>query len=124
METQSKFLNKQYLETRLWGIREIKRKEIKFEIEESDRAFSRTLYVNFFCLGLDNKWFKNHTLRISDHSLADSLHTQFIVKPNEYMTKKKKQQFITAIELAIRKAKSRNFRLEMRNISREAKNYE
>ena len=124
METQSKFLNKQYLETRLWETREIKRKEIKFEIEESDRAFSKTLYVNFFCLGLDNKWFKNHTLRISDHSFADCPHTQFIIEPNEYMTKKKKQQFMKAIELAIRKAKSRSFRLEMRNISRENKNDE
>jgi GTP-dependent phosphoenolpyruvate carboxykinase len=121
METQIKFLNKQYLETRLREIREIKRKEIKFEIEESDRAFSKTLYVNFFCLGIDNKWFKNHTLRISDHSFADCPHTQFIIEPNEYMTKKKKQQFIKSIELAIRKAKSRSFRLEMRNISRENK---
>lgn len=34
METQSKFLNKQYLETRLREIREIKRKEITFDIEE------------------------------------------------------------------------------------------
>lgn len=124
METQSKFLNKQYLETRLWEIREIKRKEIKFEIEESDRVFSKTLYVNFFCLGLDNRWFKNHTLRISDHSFVDCPHTQFIIEPNGYMTKKKKQQFIKSIELAIRKAKSRSFRLELRNISRENKNDE
>lgn len=118
METQSKFLNKQYLETRLREIREIKRKEITFEIEESDRAFSKSLYVNFYCLSYSGKCFKNHTLRISDHSFEDCPHTQFIIEPSAFLTKKKKQQFVRALETAVRKAKTRHFYKEMENISK------
>lgn len=118
METQSKFLNKQYLETRLWEIREIKRKEITFEIEESDRAFSKSLYVNLYCPSGSGKWFKNHTLRISDHSFEDCPHTQFIIEPSAFLTKKKKQQFVRALETAVRKAKTKHFYKEMENISR------
>ena len=117
METQSKFLNKQYLETRLREIREIKLKEITFDIEESDRAFSKSLYVNLYCPSGNGKWFKNHTLRISDHSFKDCLHTQFIIEPSAFLTKKKKQQFVRALETSVRKAKTKHFYKEMKNIS-------
>lgn len=124
METQSKFLNKQYLETRLREIREIKRKEITFEIEESDRAFSKSLYVNLYCPSGSGKWFKSHTLRISDHSFEDCPHTQFIIEPSAFLTKKKKQQFVRALETAVRKAKTKHFYKEMENISRGDENDE
>ena len=119
METQTKFLNKQYLETRIMEIKEIKRKEIDFKIEESDRAFSKTLYINFYCPSGNGKWFKNHTLRISDHSFEDCPHTQFIIEPNAFLTKKKKQQFVRALETAVRKAKTRHFYKEIESVSKK-----
>jgi hypothetical protein len=124
METQSKFLNKQYLETRLREIREIKRKEINFKIEESDRAFSKSLYVNFYCPSGNGKWFKNHTLRISDHPFENCPHTQFIIDPSAFLTKKKKQQFIRALERSVRNAKTKHFYKEMENILKEDENNE
>ena len=87
MEKQEKFLNKQYLETRVREVKEIRQGVVKFEITESDRLFSKTLYVNFYCFGEKGKWFKNHTLRVSDHNFEDCPHTQFIVEPTEDLTK-------------------------------------
>lgn len=118
METQNKFFNKQYIETRLREIKEIKRKDILFDIEESDRAFSRSLYVNFYCPSSDNKIFKGHTIRISDHLLdVDKCpHSQFIVDPTAIMTKKKKAQFIRTIENSIIKTKTKHFYKELKEI--------
>lgn len=117
METQSKFLNKKYLETRLREIREIRQKEMIFEIGESDRTFSRSLYVSFYCPISSGKFIKGHTLRISDH-IIDTPHTQFIIEPSACLTKKKKQQFARALETAVKKAKTKHFYKEMENISR------
>lgn len=117
METQSKFLNKQYLETRLREIKEIKRKEIFFDIEESNRVFSKSLYINFYSQSLGSKQFKNHTLRISDHIQEDCPHSQFIIEPNGFLTKKKKQQFMRAVETAVKKARIKHFYKELNKIS-------
>lgn len=119
METQSKFLNKQYLETRIGEFREIKKKEVFFKIEESNRVLSKSLYVCFYIQSSNGFCFKNSTLRISDHQLAECPHTQFIIEPNNTMTKKKKAQFMGAVEMAIRKAKTRNFYKELNKISKE-----
>jgi hypothetical protein len=48
METQAKLLNKDYLETRLRDLSVIRKKEFSFKIHESDRALSRTLYIEFW----------------------------------------------------------------------------
>lgn len=119
MEKQEKFLNKQYLETRVREVKEIRQKKMKFDITESDRLFSKTLYVNFYCFGENGKWFKEHTLRVSDHVLEDCYHSQFIVDPNENLTKKKKAQFLRVLELAVKKAQIRNFYKEIENVSKE-----
>jgi hypothetical protein len=117
MDIQAKVLNKQYLETRIREIKEIKRKEIIFDIEESDRVFSKTLYVNFYCQGEDSWWFKGHTLRISDHFQENCPHSQFIINPSEWFTKKKKVQFMKTLENAVKKAKTRCFYKELKKLS-------
>lgn len=122
MDRQTKFFNKQYLETRLRELRKIKKKEIFFNIEESDRAFSKSLYINFYIPSSNEKKFKSHTLRISDHALENCVHSQFIVEPNDYLTKKKKAQFTRILELAVKRAKIKQVYKELNKISREIEN--
>ena len=122
MDKQEKFFNKQYLETRLRDIKEIRKKEIKFTIEESDRTFSKTLYVNFYTVSDGNLSFKNHTLRISDHLLKNCPHTQFIINPNDFLTKDKKQQFLRLVENSIKKAQRRHLLKDLDRITKEIKN--
>jgi len=119
METESKFLNKQYLETRLREFKQIKRKEIDFSIEESDRAFSRSIYINFYLKSYNGFWYKDHTLRISDHIQKDCPYSQFIVDPNMTLTKKKKSQFVKAIETALIKAKTKSFHKKLAKVEKE-----
>lgn len=118
MDRQTKLLNKQYLETRLRELKEIRRKEITFDIEESDRAFSKSLYINFYIEGKDGKVYKTSTLRISDHLSSKCPHTQFIIEPNNYLEKKKKTQFMKAVELVVKKARIRFFCKEMEKITK------
>lgn len=124
METQVKFLNKQYLETRIMEIREIKRKEILFEIKESDRSFSKSLYIEFYCYGENEKWFKQKTLRISDHEIPNCPHTQFIIEPNSTLTKKKKQQFMKTLIGTIKRSKIRHFNILMTKVLGKGQNNE
>lgn len=124
METQIKFLNKQYLETRIKEFKEVKRNEVRFEIRESDRAFSRSLYIEFYCLGENGSWFKQKTVRISDHAIADCPHFQFIIEPNSILTKKKKQQFVKMLENAIKRSKKRQFKILLNKISTQGENDE
>lgn len=105
METQSKFLSIPYLETRLKEIQEIKRGEMKYKIERSDRANSNSLYITFSMLNRNFRWQKYETLRISDHEQKNCIFPQFIVAPNDIMTKKKKQKFIGAIKKSVARAK-------------------
>lgn len=109
METQSKFLSIPYLETRLKEIQEIKRGEMRYEIENSDRADSKSLYIMFFLLNGNLHWQKYATLRISDHKQGDCVFPQFIVEPTDIMTKKKKKRFLSAVKQSIATA-----RLKMR----------
>ena len=66
MDKQSKFLSKEYLETRLRDFSAIKKHELYFQIHESDRVLSKTLYIEFWAKDGD-KNFKQQTIRISDH---------------------------------------------------------
>lgn len=124
METQIKFLNKQYLETRIKELKEVKNGQIRFEIKESDRAFSRTLYIEFYCYGDTNWWFKQKTLRISDHSVPNCPHTQFVIEPNACLTKKKKQQFMKMLENTIKRSKRRHLGILLNKISTQGENDE
>lgn len=124
MDKQIKFLSKQYLETRISELKEVRRKEVKFYIKESDRAFSKTLYIEFFCSSGKDKWYKQKTIRISDHLLTDCPHIQFIIEPDNFLTKKKKQQFMKILENAVKKSKTRQFYKELDKISTQGENNE
>lgn len=124
MEKQIKLLNKQYLETKLREIKEIKRKEVFWDIEESDRAFSKSIYINFYIENTNGSKWKNHTLRISDHSLIDCPHSQFIIEPNDFLTKKKKSQFAKVLENAIKKAQTKHLFKSLEKISKGKKENE
>lgn len=115
MDTQAKFLNKEYLETRLRDLTPIRRKEFSFKIHESDRALSKTLYVEFWTKDGEN-YYKQQTIRISDHWQDDCPHIQFIVKPYEFLTKQKKQQFLRMIENTIKKGQRRNLYFKLKNL--------
>lgn len=105
METQIKLLNKAYVESQVRELKEIKKKELKFDVTESDRAFSRTLYVNFYWQGLDSKWLKGCSLRISNHSIPDCVHAEFIIDTDGFLSKKVKEKFKRALEQVVRNTK-------------------
>ena len=117
MDRQSKFLDKEYLETRLRDFSAIKKHELYFQIHESDRVLSKTLYIEFWVKD-SGKNFKQRTIRISDHSI-DCPHTQFIIDPYACLTKKKKQQFIRLVESAIKVSKKKNLYRKLENLQKE-----
>lgn len=121
METQQKLLNKQYLETRIRELKEIKTKELTFTIEESDRVFSNSLYVNFWRKGIGIEHFKVSTLRVSDHEQEDCPFIQFIVYPNNTLTKKKKAELMRLLEETIRKGKTKFIKHALNRLTSEKK---
>lgn len=118
MDTQAKFLNKDYLETRLRDLSVIRKKELSFQIHESDRALSRTLYIEFWKKEGEN-FYKQQTIRISDHLQNDCPHIQFIVKPYDFLTKKKKQQFLRTIENTIKASERKSLYRKLNQIGEE-----
>lgn len=111
MDYESKFLDKNYLATRLRDFKDIKNGNVTFDIYESDRAESASLYVRFFVNG-----FNRHTLRVSDHTCTTP-HTQFIVCQTDILSKKKKEQFVKLVESSIRKAKSKGIEKALQHIN-------
>lgn len=103
MQQQIKLLNKAYIETQLADIKEIKRKEVGYSIEESDRTFSKTLYVTFHWQTLQGFWFNGVTVRISDHLNKNNRQVQFIVEPNDALTKKVKERLRRTLQNAVKK---------------------
>lgn len=99
METQIKLFNKDYVESQVRQVKEVWHKQLRFDIEESDRAFSKTLYVNFYWCSVDNTWLKGCTLRISNHIVPNDIHKTFLVKPENFLDKKTKAKFMRALEL-------------------------
>lgn len=119
MEKQVKLFNKDYVESQVRQVKEVRHKQLRFDIEESDRAFSKSLYVNFYWCSVDKTWLKGCTLRISNHLLSNDIHTTFLVKPDNFLDKKTKQKFMRALELVAsnttKKAVRKNLdRLSMR----------
>ena len=105
MDKQSKFFNKEYLETRLRDFSAIKKHELYFQIHESDRVLSKTLYVEF--------WVKD-----GDQNCP---HTQFIIEPYACLTKKKKQQFVRLVESAIKLSKRKSLYHKLENLGQDKK---
>lgn len=113
MEKQSKLLDKNYLSTRLREIKEIKRGEIKFSIYESDRTFSKSIYINFYTLHSDGYWYKQGQMRISDHEQANCpLKNQIIIDPDACLEKNTKQKFMKSIERCVYGAKRKRLKGE------------
>jgi len=113
IETEDKFLNKEYVETRLRDFKDIKSKNITFEIKGSDRIDSLSLYVEFF---IDNM--KLNTLRISDHLCKTSPHLQFIIEPTKILAKKKKELFVRTVNHCLAIAKSKKMKYTFRKIEK------
>ena len=122
MDTQSKLLNKQYLETKIRELKEIRTKELEFTIEESDRVFSKSLYINFWCKGKGIEHFKISTLRVSDHEQENCPFIQFIVYPNNTLTKKKKAELMRLLQETIRKGKTNFVKKTINMLTREKEN--
>ena len=115
MELQSKLLDKEYITSRLQQIPEIKRKDVSFRFHDSDRPNSISLYIELWVDG-QSKQFKNNTIRISDHKI-DTPHTQFIINPNDELTKKKKSLFMRTLEKGVKMALERSFYKKLSNLS-------
>lgn len=117
MELQSKLLDKEYIKTRLQEIPEIKRKEVSVKFSNSDRPNSISLYIEFWVNGHNTEYgYKNKTIRVSDHRI-DTPHTQFIIDPNDELTKKKKSLFMRTLEKGVKMALERSFYKKLSNLS-------
>ena len=86
MDKQSRLLDIDYLTIRIQELKPIRRKELQFKIQNSNRIYSQSKYIIFY-----NNEYKAHTLRISDHQQPNCVHSEFIIKPTEDLTKRKKK---------------------------------
>lgn len=119
MDKQSKFFDKNYLTTRLRDFPAIKNKSVWFEIGDSNRAFSKTIYIYLYT----SKELKaEHAVRISDHPHEQAGQTQFLINPDEFLTKKKKQEFIRIVEHVIKRAKQNTTRYYLKKVSKTIDN--
>lgn len=119
-DTQMKLLNKDYLKTRIEEMPPVRRGEVSYTIEESDRMFSKTLYVSFWTPNPmeQGKWFKGKTLRLSDHLLEECVHDQLLVNPEKELTKKKKETLMRALDLTYRKSLLKNVNKAIKELSK------
>lgn len=99
MDKQLKLFNKEYVESQVRQVKEVRHKQLKFKITESDRAFSKSIYVNFYWQSIDKVWLKGCALRISDHIIDKDLHKTFLIKPENFLDIKTKMKFARALEL-------------------------
>ena len=122
MDKQSRLLDEDYLTIRIQELKPIRRKELQFRIENSNRIYSKTKYIIFYTN--DGHTYKAHTLRISDHQQLHCVHSEFLVKPEEDLTKKKKESFMKALELATKKALEKTMYKGLKEISKEKQTWE
>lgn len=120
MENQSKLLSKEYLEIRLKEFKEIEKNEITFSFENSNRAFSNSLYICFYSES-GGKFWKRNTLRISDHFQNGCPHTQFLIEPNRVLSKKIKLKFMRTLNNIIKKCKIKHIYKEFTNLNKNEK---
>ena len=74
METELKFLDKNYIETRIREIKEIRSKEISYNIQSSNNEGSLSVYVKFYKVnkkGDNLTFFGGKQVRLSDHILTN-----------------------------------------------------
>lgn len=101
MEFEEKFLDPEYLATRIRDFKEIRRGDFTFEIERSiNYPKSQSLYIKIR-KGTD----RVGELRVSDHPINKIGETQFIVERGEILSKKKREQFVRLVEKVLKTAK-------------------
>lgn len=114
MNTEKKFLDPNYVATRLRDFKDIQKRVVTFSIHKSDNETSNSIYVDFWV-----GHFKCSTLRISDHTI-EYPQSQFIVS-EDILTKKKKAQFVRLVEKAIKKAKEKHLDIVIRKVEEREK---
>ena len=114
MNTEKKFLDPNYVATRLRDFKDIQKRVVTFSIHKSDNETSNSIYVDFWV-----GHFKCSTLRISDH-IIEYPQSQFIVG-EDILTKKKKAQFVRLVEKAIKKAKEKHLDIVIRKVEEREK---
>lgn len=119
MDKQDKFFDKNYLATRLRDFPAIKNKSVWFKIGDSNRAFSKTIYVYLFT---SEDLRSEYAIRISDHPHEQAGQVQFLISPDDFLTKRKKQEFIRIVEHAIKRAKQNTTRFYLKKISKNVDN--
>lgn len=116
MDKQSKLLDENYLKIRIQELKGVRRKEVGFRIHASDRVGSISKYITLY--SINDGLGKAHQIRISDH-IIDCNATQFIINPNDDLTKKKKEQFKRTLELTEKKVHRKTTIKMLDKISRE-----
>lgn len=110
IETEAKLLDINYIETRLRDIKEIRNKEIFYNIEKSNRPDSKSIYVYFHY-----DIYTTH-MRISDHSIQTPV-VQFIVNPFNVLNKKKKELFMRTLLNSVKCLKHKALDKKLKNLS-------
>ena len=119
MDKQDKFFDKNYLATRLRAFPAIKNKSVWFKIGDSNRTFSKTIYVYLFT---SEDLRSEYAIRISDHPHEQAGQIQFLINPDDFLTKRKKQEFIRIVEHAIKRAKQNTTKYYLKKMSKNVDN--
>lgn len=116
VETEEKFLNPTYVETRVRELKEIRTREYAYTIDRSNRENSKTIYVRFYKVNKvkgEERFFGEKQLRISDHYLQDKYCVQFIIKENMPLTKGRKSIFMRTLQNCIKLCKQDNLKHQL-----------
>lgn len=116
MKTEDKLIDINYLTTIMNDFKEVRRKEVIYEITPSDRPNSNSMYIAIFMHAPGNKIHRQFTLRISDHLLDECPHKQFLIYPGKELTKKRRNLFIRTLQNVIDSSMIRNTRLTIKNM--------
>ena len=121
METELKFLDINYVETRVRELKDVRTKQVSYKIERSNKENSNSIYVRFYLIRInkgEKKFVGGSGLRISDHFLNNypSTHKQFIVDPSMPLTKGRKALFIRSLEKAIKTTFKTSLLLRLNNL--------
>ena len=122
METETKFLDVNYVETRIREFKDIRSKQVSYKIERSNRENSNSIYVRFYLTRInkgEERFFAGSGVRISDHYLSDYPHKQFIVDTTMPLTKGRKAIFIKTLEKALKTTFKTSFMVKLNNLSSE-----
>lgn len=121
METEAKFLDVNYVETRIREFKDIRSRQVAFKVERSNRENSNSIYVRFYLTRInkgEERFFAGSGVRISDHYLNDYPHKQFIVDTSMPLTKGRKAIFIKTLEKALKLTIKTSFMVNLNNLSK------